>query len=100
LPPGEGSSGDGDQATVNPPLTEEQLDFAAESNIVVNLAGEGDFGGFELGIGINPMTDLWVNLNTTVEAISTEIMSALALGAMIAFFGVRRVTDDDTVPQS
>ncbi|MEX0795209.1 MAG: hypothetical protein WD274_00795 [Acidimicrobiia bacterium] len=94
------SSGDGDQATVNPPLTEEQLDFAAESNIVVNLAGEGDFGGFEPGVGINPMTDLWVNLNATVEVISTEILSALALGAMIAFFGVRRVTDDDAVPQT
>jgi hypothetical protein len=98
--PGGGSAGDGDQATVQTPLTDEQLDSAAESNIVVNLAGEGDFGGFEPGIGINPMTDLWVNLNTTVEAISTEILSALALGSMVAFFGVRRVKDDDPAPQA
>jgi hypothetical protein len=99
-PPGGGSSGDGDQATVNPPLTGGELDFAAESNIVVNLAGEGDFGGFEPGIGINPMTDLWVKLNTTVEAISTEILSALGLGAMIAFFAVRRISDDDPIAAS
>jgi hypothetical protein len=99
-PPGGGSSGDGDQATVNPPLTEGELDSAAESNIVVNLAGEGDFGGFEPGIGINPMTDLWVKLNTTVEAISTEILSALGLGAMIAFFAVRRISDDDPIAAS
>jgi hypothetical protein len=99
-PPGGESSGDGDQATVNPPLTEGELDFAAESNIVVNLAGEGDFGGFEPGIGINPMTDLWVKLNTTVEAISTEILSALGLGAMIAFFAVRRISDDDPIAAS
>ncbi|HUF94653.1 MAG TPA: hypothetical protein VMO52_01085 [Acidimicrobiia bacterium] len=99
-PPGGGSSGDGDQATVNPPLTEGELDFAAESNIVVNLAGEGDFGGFEPGIDINPMTDLWVKLNTTVEAISTEILSALGLGAMIAFFAVRRISDDDPIAAS
>jgi len=99
-PPGGGSSGDGDQATVNPPLTGGELDFAAESNIVVNLAGEGDFGGFDPGIGINPMTDLWVKLNTTVEAISTEILSALGLGAMIAFFAVRRISDDDPIAAS
>jgi hypothetical protein len=27
--------------------------------------------------------------------ITTEILSALALGAMIAFFGVRRIEDDE-----
>ncbi len=80
-----------DPDVVLPPLSEAEADLASDSNIAVNLAAGEDFMSF----GVNPLTNLGVNLNSTVEVITTEILSALALGAMLAFFGVRRVEDDE-----
>jgi hypothetical protein len=59
----------------------------------MDIATEEDFMMF----GVNPLTNLGVKLNSTVEAITTEILSALALGAMIAFFGVRRIEDNEEI---
>ena len=76
-------------------MTEEELDFASDNGIAVDLASGDDFGGFGSEPGINPLTDMGVRLLNSVESISSDILGALLLGAMIAFFGVRRIKDDE-----
>lgn len=76
-----------------PPLSEAEADLASDNNIAVDIATGEDFMTF----GVNPLTNLGVKLNSTVEVITTEILSALALGAMLAFFGIRRVEDNEEV---
>lgn len=93
--PGEEGPPDDSDPTVLPPLSEAEANLAAENNIAVDLAGGEDFATF----GINPLTSLGVRLNSTVEAITTEVLSALVLGAMLAFFGIRRVSDDEEEPE-
>lgn len=88
-PPGEGEQ----QTTGTSQPTAEELDFASANGIAVNLASGDDFQGFETGI--NPLTDMGVRLLSSVETISFDILSALFLGIVIAFFFVRRIKDDE-----
>ena len=78
---------------VLPPLSEAEAELASDNNITVDLATGEDFMTF----GVNPLTNLGVKLNSTVEVITTEILSALALGAILAFFGVRRIEENEEI---
>lgn len=95
-PSNEGGPGSspGDSPGPNPsPLTPEDVDLAAASNIAVDLSTSAGFESFG-SVGINPLTGLSVGLLSTVEALGSEVVSGLMLGGIFAFFALRRVTDE------
>jgi hypothetical protein len=55
-------------------------------------AGSQSFGPT---FGLSPLTSLNADFRSVVEAIQSEVISALALGLVVAFFAVRLPKDPD-----